>query len=38
MVIAKTGCQVTGVRDEVKTKDARQVLLFILQNNELPPK
>ena len=37
-VIAKTGCQVTGVRDEVKTKDARQVLLFILQNKVLPPK
>ena len=36
-VIAKTGCQVKSVKDEIKTKDSRQVLLFILRNKVLPP-
>lgn len=32
LVIQDGGCQVTGVRDEIKTKESRDVLEFILKN------
>ncbi len=36
LIIQDKTCQVTGVRDEVKTKDSRQVLLWVLQNKAFP--
>ncbi len=38
LVVAKTGCQVVGFREETKTTDPQAVLRFILTNKVLPLK